>query len=106
MNDTSRSGSVATTTIRICHHQAYNVGGIVPIRYDRKAPSDAAERDMLPNPNLGLPAAVLLLGTLAAAVVARRRRSQPTLRDDDTPEIEAKPADDESMEPVLVGADA
>jgi hypothetical protein len=69
-----------TTMIAVCHHQAYEVGGTVPIVYDTAQPAHAGERHMYPTfaQALAAPAVLLLLGLgLALALVRRVRRRVP-----------------------------
>src|SRR5204863_6188716 len=99
-------GAVTTTTVAICHHQTYAVGNILPVRYDAKAPTHAAERDMPPVPNLALPALVLSLGIAAAgvsALVAARRHAGTVSAEEPLDETDEG---DSGEELLLAGVDA
>lgn len=82
---TTATGAVTTTTVAVCHHQSYTIGSTLVVRYDPKEPAHAAERDMLPGPNLALPALAMVMGIAAAAGVLLRllprlvRSSPPAL---------------------------
>ncbi len=73
-------GTRISTRIAICHHQAYDIGTAVPIRYDSRAPARAWEKDMAPVPAPALIALVLLSGPVMALIVGlgalQRRRGQ------------------------------
>ena len=45
---TTAAGTSAHATIAICHHQSYDIGNAVAIRYDAAAPAKAYEKDMPP----------------------------------------------------------
>lgn len=73
------TGAPAAATIAICHHQSYDIGNAVAIRYDSATPSRAYERDMAPvAPPVAGFALMLALG-LGLAIVAQHRRRPPTV---------------------------
>lgn len=77
------NGALTTTRVAICHHQAYDVGLAVPIRYDSRAPARAWEKEMVPRAVPFVPVLLWLAGFMAAAVggvvlLVRRRRQRDT----------------------------
>jgi uncharacterized protein DUF3592 len=68
------AGATTLTSVAVCHHQSYDVGNPLLVRYNPKNPMQAAERDMLPMPNFKLPAVVLLLGFVGTVALAARLR--------------------------------
>src|SRR5438270_4638336 len=74
----TRTGAVTTTTVHICHHQAYALGGMIVVRYDPDQPIHAVERDMAPStPDLGVPIGMIVAGILLAAGTRSRLHPQP-----------------------------
>jgi hypothetical protein len=66
------TGQLASARIAICHHQAYVVGGRIPIVYLARAPGRAWEKGMTPLPDLRGAAVLALLGlVLSAATLVR-----------------------------------
>lgn len=71
---TSAAGTAVTARIEVCHHQTYEVGNSLEIRYDAARPSRALERDMAPvSVPLGL-VAVVVIGALTFAAWLRSKR--------------------------------
>jgi hypothetical protein len=94
-----------TTMIAVCHHQAYEVGGTVPVVYDVRQPALAGERHMHPTlaQALGAPVVLLLLGLALAVGQLRRLRRRPAPEPPLAPALArqlAEPAPEPQPEPV------
>ena len=70
---TTATGVAAISTVAICHHQSYDIGNSLAIRYDSAQPQSAYEKDMAPSTSPSGRLVPMLLPILAIAVLFWRR---------------------------------